>query len=30
MELFSLNVVKTSQEERIIKGHNGSLIQSIM
>ena len=23
MELFSLKVVKTSQEERIIKGHNG-------
>ena len=23
MELFSLNVMKTSQEERIIKGHNG-------
>ena len=22
-ELFSLNVMKTSQEERIIKGHNG-------
>ena len=23
MELFSLNVVKASQEERIIKGHDG-------